>query len=102
MRHVRATEREREFMERALVLVAALLVTAALLSKFALGTQVKLSCHELAGDFRLRYLKSETPSSRSRSRPKRPRNSWEAGPWPQGEPASFSLMVRLRRVRGAA
>jgi hypothetical protein len=30
------------------------------LSKFALGTQVKLYCAKLTGDFRLRYLKSET------------------------------------------
>ena len=30
------------------------------LSRFALGTQVKLHCNKLVGDFRLRYLKSET------------------------------------------
>jgi hypothetical protein len=29
------------------------------LSKFALGTQVRLQCHKAAGDFRLRYMKSE-------------------------------------------
>jgi Domain of unknown function (DUF5666) len=30
------------------------------LSKFALGTQVRLNCHKVAADFRLRYMKSET------------------------------------------
>jgi hypothetical protein len=30
------------------------------LSKFPLGTQVKLHCHKLGGDFRLAYMKSET------------------------------------------
>jgi Domain of unknown function (DUF5666) len=32
------------------------------LSKFALGTQVKLHCRKLVGDFRLEYLKSEAAS----------------------------------------
>ena len=29
------------------------------LSKFAAGTNVKMQCHKIAGEFRLEYLKSE-------------------------------------------